>query len=69
MPECVELVDGGVPVRFVDLPDVGDGAMGRFVLTMMVALAELEAKRTGERTKAALQAARLVVSSWGRWSG
>jgi hypothetical protein len=35
-----------------DLPQVPPGAMGRFFLTQMVAVAELEAGLTSERTKA-----------------
>ena len=42
---------------FADLPDV-TGAMGKFILTQMAAVAELEAGLIGERTKAALAAAK-----------
>ena len=48
------LVDGSVDVVFADLPQVPTGAMGRFFLTMMVAVKEFEAGLTSERTKAAL---------------
>ncbi|QXQ05584.1 recombinase family protein [Sphingosinicellaceae bacterium] len=51
------LIDGGVEVAFCDLPTVG-GASGRYLLTCMVAVAELEAGLTSERTKAALKAAK-----------
>lgn len=54
----LELVDSGVPVRFVDLPDIPEGAVGRLMLTLMASVAEFEAKRTSERTKAALAAAK-----------
>ena len=51
------LMDSGVDPVFCDFPQV-PGAMGRFMLTQMVAVAELEAGLISERTKAALQAAR-----------
>jgi DNA invertase Pin-like site-specific DNA recombinase len=51
------LVDSEVEVAFGDLPQV-EGAMGRFILTQMVAIAELEAGLTSQRTKAALAAAK-----------
>jgi DNA invertase Pin-like site-specific DNA recombinase len=52
------LVDSGVEVLFCDLPDIGTGAMARFMLTQMVAVAELEAGLISEHTKAALAAAK-----------
>jgi DNA invertase Pin-like site-specific DNA recombinase len=51
------LLESGVEVLFADLPDV-TGAMGKFILTQMAAVAELEAGLIGERTKAALAAAK-----------
>jgi DNA invertase Pin-like site-specific DNA recombinase len=48
------LLDGSVDVMFADLPQVPTGAMGRFFLTMMAAVAEFEAGLTSERTKAVL---------------
>lgn len=51
------LLDSGVPVQFCDLPEV-TGAMGRFLVTQMAAVAELEAGLVSERTKAALAAAK-----------
>ena len=48
------LIDGSVDVVFTDLPQVPPGAMGRFFLTMMAAVAEFEAGLSSERTKAAL---------------
>jgi DNA invertase Pin-like site-specific DNA recombinase len=51
------LIEAGVEVLFCDLPDV-TGAMGKFILTQMAAVAELEAGLTSERTKAALAAAK-----------
>jgi DNA invertase Pin-like site-specific DNA recombinase len=50
------LLESGVEVLFADLPDV-TGAMGKFILTH-AAVAELEAGLIGERTKAALAAAK-----------
>jgi DNA invertase Pin-like site-specific DNA recombinase len=52
------LLDGNVEVVFADLLQVPPGAMGRFFLTQMVAVAELEAGLVSERTKAALAAAK-----------
>ena len=47
-----------VDLLFCDLPNVPPGAMGRFLLTQMASVAELEAGLTSERTKAALAAAK-----------
>jgi len=49
---------GEAGVVFCDLPQVPSGPMGRFLLTQMVAVAELEAGLTGQRTRAALAAAK-----------
>ncbi len=49
---------GEAGVVFCDLPQVPLGPMGRFLLTQMVAVAELEAGLTGQRTRAALAAAK-----------
>ena len=51
------LLEAGVEVAFCDLPHV-KGPMGRFILTQMASVAELEAGLISERTKAALRAAR-----------
>jgi len=50
------LVASGVDLVFCDLPHVPAGAMGRFLLTQMASVAELEAGLISERTKAALAA-------------
>jgi DNA invertase Pin-like site-specific DNA recombinase len=47
------LLEAGVDVRFADLPQI-EGAQGRFLLTQMVAVAELERGLISARTKAAL---------------
>ena len=52
------LVSSDVDLVFCDLPHVPPGAMGRFLLTQMASVAELEAGLTSERTKAALVAAK-----------
>jgi DNA invertase Pin-like site-specific DNA recombinase len=52
----MRLVDSGVDVLFCDLPAIGMGAVGRFMLQQMAAVAELEAGLISERTKAALRA-------------
>lgn len=51
------LIDSGANVLFCDLPQV-QGAMGRFLVTQMASVAELEAGLISERTKAALKAAK-----------
>src|SRR5271169_6441766 len=52
------LVTSDVDLIFCDLPHVPPGAMGRFLLTQMASVAELEAGLISERTKAALAAAK-----------
>jgi DNA invertase Pin-like site-specific DNA recombinase len=52
-----KLLDSGVEIRFVDLPQI-EGATGRFLLQQMASVAELEAGMIGERTKRALAAAK-----------
>jgi len=53
------IVDSGVQVKFIDLPDIDTSSpVGRLMLTVMASLAEFEAARIGERTSAALQAAK-----------
>src|SRR4030081_3877391 len=51
------LVASDVDLVFCDLPHVPPGAMGRFLLTQMASVAELEAGLISERTRAALAAA------------
>lgn len=58
LPFLRSLIDGDVGVAFGDMPHVPAGAMGRFILTQMAAVAELEAGLISERTKAALSAAK-----------
>lgn len=53
----LELMDSGIGVVICDLPET-KGATGRFLLTNLAAVAELEAGMIGERTKAALAAAK-----------
>jgi hypothetical protein len=50
------LTDGGVDVAFCDMPHIPPGATGRFLLSQMALVAELEAGLISERTKAALAA-------------
>jgi DNA invertase Pin-like site-specific DNA recombinase len=52
------LVASNVDLVFCDLPTVPPGPMGRFLLTQMASVAELEAGLIGERTKNALAAAK-----------
>lgn len=52
-----QLLESGVDVRFADLPAL-EGPTGRFMLQQMAAVAELEAGLIGQRTRAALAAAK-----------
>jgi DNA invertase Pin-like site-specific DNA recombinase len=63
-----QLVASGVDLVFCDLPHVPPGAMGRFLLTQMAAVAELEAGLISERTKAALRVARERIATTGQRS-
>jgi DNA invertase Pin-like site-specific DNA recombinase len=59
------IVDSGVRVRFIDLPDVDTStATGRLILTVMASLAEFEARRIGERTRDALAAKKARGERW-----
>lgn len=51
------IIASGVDVRFCDLPKL-EGAVGKFMLQQMAAVAELEAGLISTRTKAALAAAK-----------
>lgn len=52
-----QLLESGVDVRFADMPAL-EGPTGRFMLQQMAAVAELEAGLIGQRTRAALAAAK-----------
>lgn len=60
----MSLVGSGVPVLFVDFPNIPAGAVGHFMLQQMSAVAELERGLISERTKAALRA---KVARDGQW--
>lgn len=49
---------GDAGVLFADLPQIPEGPTGKFLLTLLAAVAELEAGMISARTKAALQAAK-----------
>jgi DNA invertase Pin-like site-specific DNA recombinase len=49
---------GDAGVVFCDLPSIPEGPTGKFLLTQMASVAELEAGLISQRTKAALQAAK-----------
>ena len=57
LPFLRSLIDGDVEVAFADMPQL-NGAIGKFMLTQMAAVAELEAGLISERTRAALMAAK-----------
>lgn len=54
----LNLIESGANVVFCDLPQIPSGATGRFLLTQMASVAELERGLISERTKAALAAAK-----------
>jgi DNA invertase Pin-like site-specific DNA recombinase len=58
LPFLRSLIDSGVDVAFCDLPGLQVGAVGRFMLSQLALIAELEAGLISERTKAALAAAK-----------
>jgi DNA invertase Pin-like site-specific DNA recombinase len=60
-----QLLKASVPVVFCDLPNV-NGAVGKFLLQQMAAVAELEAGLISERTKAALAARVARLGQWDR---
>jgi DNA invertase Pin-like site-specific DNA recombinase len=57
VPFLNQLLEAGVDVRFADLPQI-EGATGRFMVQMMVSVAELEAGMISRRTKDALAQAK-----------
>ena len=61
MSFLLKLIDSGVEVLFADLPEL-NGAMGRFMLTTMASVAELEAGLISERTKAAAQELQPIIA-------
>jgi DNA invertase Pin-like site-specific DNA recombinase len=56
-------------VVFCDLPTVPEGPVGRFLVSQMAAVAELEAGLIGQRTKAALAAAKARGVTLGGYRG
>jgi DNA invertase Pin-like site-specific DNA recombinase len=54
----LELADSKVDLAFCDLPQLPPGHLGRFILTIFVAVAELERGQISQRTKDALAAFR-----------
>jgi DNA invertase Pin-like site-specific DNA recombinase len=63
------LLDSGADVLFCDLPQIPVGPMGRFMLTQMVSVAELEAGLVSSRTKAALAQAKARGTVLGGFKG
>ena len=55
----LSIIESNIPVVFCDMPDIPDGAIGKFMITQMAAVAELEAGLISQRTKVALAQAKL----------
>jgi len=51
------IMDGGIEVQFCDIPEIS-GPMGRCIITVLAAVAELESGMISQRTKDALAAAK-----------
>lgn len=64
----LSLLEAGVEPIFCDLPNA-EGAIGRFLLTQMAAVAELEAGLISKRTKEALQAVKARGVKLGGYRG
>jgi DNA invertase Pin-like site-specific DNA recombinase len=54
----LDIIESGADVVFCDLPQIPPGPTGKFLLTQMASVAELERGLISERTKAALAAAK-----------
>lgn len=65
----MSLYDSGVEFLFCDLPDIPEGPVGRFMLTLLAATSEMEAGLISQRTRAALAAAKARGTKLGGYRG
>jgi DNA invertase Pin-like site-specific DNA recombinase len=63
----MNLLKANSDVVFCDLPNIPAGPVGKFMITQMVAVAELEAGLISQRTKAALAVAKAKGVKLGGW--
>lgn len=63
------IVNGGEDAAFCDFPDIPEGPIGTFMLTMLAAVAEFEVGLIRSRTKAALAAAKVRLEAQGKRLG
>lgn len=63
------IVNGGEAAAFCDFPDIPEGPIGKFMLTMLASVAEFEAGLISSRTRAALAAAKARGQTLGNPNG
>lgn len=62
-----QLMDADVSVAFCDLPNIPNGAIGKFILGVLAEVAQLEAGMIADRTKSALAAISATIEAEGSY--